>query len=103
MRPGLKSAIFHKIIELGELCCIKKENERYFSFFIKPVSVVTLYEISALNFEVSARKYAMKKFIFLARIYVEKFRNLIKICNNYEGSKCQTIVTKHKILTVFFS
>ena len=44
----------------------------------------------------------MKKCIFSARIYVEKLRNLINFFNNYEGRKCQTIVNKHKILSVFF-
>ena len=65
--------------------------------------LLTLCEISALNFEIALRKYAMKKYIFSARIYVENFRNLIKIFNNYEDRKCQTIVNKHKILSVRFS
>ena len=43
----------------------------------------------------------MKKCIFSARIY--DFRNLNKTFINYEGSKCQTIVNKLKILSVFFS
>ena len=42
-------------------------------------------------------------FRVLVYIYVEKFRNLFKIFKNYEGSKCQAIVNKHKILSVLFS
>ena len=38
----------------------------------------------------------MKKCIFSARI--SQFIDLIKTFNKYEGSKCQTIVNKHKIL-----
>ena len=45
----------------------------------------------------------MKKCIFSARICVEKFRDFIKIFNNYGGSKCQTIVNKHKTLSVRIS
>ncbi len=54
-------------------------------------------EVSAANFEISLRKYAMKKCIFSASIYIGKVCNLIQIFNNYEGTKCQTIAYKQKI------
>ena len=111
MRPGLKSPFLGgKIIELGKL---KRKMSEISRFSLNPWVVLTLYEISAVNFEISPRKYAMKKRIFSARIYVFKrkfyvftflkFRILIKFFNNYEGRKCQTIVNKRKILSVFFS
>ncbi len=59
-------------------------------------------EVSAANFEISLRKYAMKKCIFSASIYMGKFCNLIQIFNNYEGTKCQTIVYKQKIVHFIF-
>ena len=60
-------------------------------------------EVSAANFETSLRKYAMKKYIFSASIYTGKFCNLIQTFNNYEGTKCQTIVYKQKIAPFTFS
>ena len=44
----------------------------------------------------------MKKCIFSASIYMGKLCNLIKIFNNYEGTKCQTIVYKQKIVHYIF-
>ena len=52
--------------------------------------------------EISPRKHAMKKCIFSASDYMEKFCNLIHIFNTYELAKWQTIVYKRKILYFMF-
>ena len=65
-------------------------NERFetdLSFFSKTSDCLSLCEVSVPNFEFSARKYAMKKCIFLASIYIEKFHGLIQIYNNYGITK----------------
>jgi hypothetical protein len=59
-------------------------------------------EVSAQNVETSPRKHAMKKCIFSASVYMEKFCNLIQIFNTYELTKWQTIVYKRKILSFMF-
>ena len=106
MRPGLKSAIFGwQMIELGKFCFTKTKfnlNQIYRVSVNKRLSL-TMYKVSAANFEISLRKYAMKKCIFSASIYMGKFCNLIQIFSNYEGTKCQTIVYKQKIVHFIFS
>ena len=57
-------------------------------------------EVSAANF---AKKIRDEKCIFSASIYIGKFCNLIQIFNNYEGTKCQTIVYKQKIVPFILS
>ena len=81
---------------------LKRKMNEISRFSLNYVSVANS-EISALNFEISPTKYAMKKCMFSARIHVEKFRILTKFFNNNEGRNFQTIVNKHKILSVFFS
>ena len=54
------------------------------------------------NFEISPRKYAMKKCIFSASIYIGKSHSLIHIFHNYRRTKCQTFVYKQKVLSCFF-
>ena len=90
-----------KIIKLGKFCFIKTKFEPNLLCFSKRLSL-TMCEVSAANFEISLRKYAMKKCIFSASIYIRKFCNLIQIFNNYEGTKCQTIVYKQKIVHFIF-
>ena len=53
-----------KIIELGKFCFIKKKIQRNFSFSFNLWALLTLCEISILNFEISPGKYAMKKQLF---------------------------------------
>ena len=59
-------------------------------------------EVSIPNSEISPRKYAMKKCIFSASIYIGKSHSLIHSFNNYRRNKCQTIVQKQKVLSFFF-
>ena len=85
-----------KIIELAKFCFMNKRFETLnLSFFSKPVIVshsLTVCEVSIPNFEFSPRKYAMKKSIFSASIYIGKFHRLIQIFNNYGITKGLTIV-----------
>ncbi len=67
------------MIELGKFCFIKTKFEPNLSCFINKRLSLTMYEVSAANFEISLRKYAMKKCIFSASIYMGKFCNLIQI------------------------
>ena len=89
-----------KIIELGKFCFIKKRNlNQIYCVSVNKRLSLTMCEVSAANFEISLRKYAMKKCIFSASIYIRKFCNLIQIFN----TKCQTIVYKQKIVHFIFS
>ena len=81
-----------KIIELAKFCFKNKRFEPSLSFFSKQVIVSHLCKVSIPNFEISPRKYAMKKCIFSASIYMGKSHSLIHIFNNYRRTKCQTIV-----------
>ena len=67
---------------------MKKKIEQKFSFLIKPVSVAinSVWNFGTKFWNV-AEKIRDEKCLFSARIYVEKFRNLIKICSNYEDVK----------------
>ncbi len=92
-----------KMIEIGKFCFIKRNLNQIYRVSVNKRLSLTMCEVSAANFEISPRKYAMKKCIFSASIYMGKFRNLIQIFNNYEGTKCQTIVYKQKIVHFIFS
>ena len=52
-------------------------------------------EVSIPNFEFLPIKYAMKKCIFSASIYIEKFHRLIQIFNNYGITKGLTMGNLH--------
>ena len=58
-------------------------------------------EVSAQNVEILPRKYAMRKLIFSASVYIGKFCNFIQIFNTYEETKWQTIVYKAEIVLSF--
>ena len=91
------------MIELGKFCFIKTNLNQIYRVSVNTRLSLTMCEVSAANFEISLRKYAMKKCIFSASIYMGKCCNLIQIFSNYEGTKCQTIVYKQKIVHVIFS
>ena len=54
-----------------------------------------LNKVSATNFKISSGKYAMKN---VSIFMIGKFRNLIKFCKKYEGTKCRTFAWKQKFL-----
>ena len=81
-----------KIIELSKFCFMNKRFETSLSFFCKPVLSLSLYEVSIPNFKFSPRKYAMKKCIFSASIYIRKLLSLIQNFNNFGITKGLTIV-----------
>ncbi len=59
-------------------------------------------EVSAANFEISLRKYAMKKCIFSASIYVGKFCSLIQVFNSYEELSVKQLFTSKQLCLLSF-
>ncbi len=106
MQPGLKSRRHFwvaKLLNWANFVLLKQNLNQIYRVSVNKRLSLTICEVSAANFEISLRKYAMKKCIFSANIYMGKFCNLIQIFNNYEGTECQTIVYKHKIVHFIFS
>ena len=64
-----------KIIELGKFCFIKKENERNFSFFTEPVSVVWNFSIKFRNFAEKIRDEKMHIFGAYLRRKISHFNH----------------------------
>ena len=67
----------------------------YLSYFSEPVTIANSVQCAVPNFWNFSKKIRAVK-IFSASIYVRKFRNLIQMFNNYDGTKFKTIAFKPK-------
>ena len=81
-----------KIIQLAKFCFKNKRFGQVYRFSVNKWLSLIVCKVSIPNFEISPRKYVIKKCIFSASIYIGKSHSLIHIFNNYRRTKCQTIV-----------